>query len=190
MPTKIRAFLAMTIPQTVKKKLGALIHDCQQKAPEVEWIPPEKLHVTLFFFGNVSEVDLMEKMAPAMQKALSSEPPLDLDCGGIGVFPNWKYPRVIWAGITGDTDRLILLHDHLRHVLAPFGVKGDKRQFRPHLTIGRASIIRKDAQVVQLVERLGPIPFGKIPVKNLTLFRSELTNGGAIYTPLKDLPLG
>ena len=190
MPTKIRAFLALTIPPKVRQKLGALIHDCQQKAPEIAWIPPDKLHVTLFFFGSVPETDLLEKMAPVIQKALSSEPPLDLDCSGIGVFPNWKYPKVIWAGISGDTDRLLLLHDHIKHILSPFGVKGDRRQFRPHLTIGRADKIRKEAQIVQFVERLGPIPFGRIPVKTLTLFRSELTNDGSIYTPLKDLPLG
>ncbi len=190
MGTKIRAFLAMTIPQKVRHNLGALIHELESKAPEIQWISPEKLHVTLYFFGNVDETKLLEEMAPAIQRALSSEPPLALDCGGMGVFPNWKYPNVIWAGITGDTDRLLLLHDHIAHILKPFGLKKDKRLFRPHLTIGRADKIRKETHVVRLVEQLGPIEFGAIPVKELTLFRSELTKDGAVYTPLKVLPLG
>lgn len=190
MAPKIRAFLAVTIPQKVRQTVGALIHELQQKAPEVDWLSPEKLHVTLFFFGNVDEVELMEKMVPAVHSALSSEPPLDLECGGMGVFPNWKYPKVIWAGLTGDTDRLLMLHDYIKEILAPFDVKKDRRLFRPHLTIGRGDKIRKDTHVVQLVERLGPIQFGHIPVKELTLFRSELTKEGAIYTPLRVLPLG
>lgn len=190
MTKNIRAFLAMTIPQKVRQKVGGLIQELQQKAPEIHWLSPEKLHVTLFFFGSVDETTLVEKMAPEIQKALSGEPPLDLECGGLGVFPNWKYPKVIWAGITGDTDRLLMLHDHINDVLAPFDVKKDRRLFRPHLTIGRGDKIRKDTHVVQLVERLGPIQFGHIPVKDLTLFRSELTKEGAIYTPLRVMPLG
>lgn len=190
MAKNIRAFLAMTIPQKVRQKLGALTHEFRQKTPEVHWIPSDKLHVTLFFFGNVDEKKLLEEMVPAVQRVISSEPPLDLACGGIGVFPNWKYPKIIWAGITGDTDRLLLLHDHLNHILAPFDLKKDRRLFRPHLTIGRADKIRKDAQIVRLTEQLGPIEFGHIPVKDLTLFRSELTKEGAVYTPLRVLPLG
>lgn len=187
---KIRTFLALTIPQKPRQHLGRLIHELEEKAPEVHWIPPDKLHVTLIFFGNVDEMELKERMVPALQTALATEPPLDLNCGGLGVFPNWKYPKIIWAGITGDTDRLLLLYDHLCHVLTPFGIKKDKRLFRPHLTIGRADKIPKAAPVVRLVEQLGPIEFGKIPVKTLTLFRSELTKDGAIYTPIQVLPLG
>lgn len=190
MSAKIRAFLAMTIPQKVRQKLGVLIHEFQEKAPEVHWIPSEKLHVTLFFFGSVDEKKLLEETIPAVQRVISGEPPLDLDCGGVGVFPNWKYPKIIWAGITGDTDRLILLHDHIKNILAPFDLKRDRRLFRPHLTIGRADKIRKEAHVVRLVEHLGPIQFGHIPVKDLTLFRSELTKEGPLYTPLRVLPLG
>lgn len=180
----------MTVPQKVRKNLDALTREFRQRTPEVEWIPLDRLHVTLFFFGTVDEKKLMDEMIPAVQRVISSEPPLDLDCGGIGVFPNWKYPKVIWAGITGDTDRLLLLHDHINTTLAPFDVKKDRRLFRPHLTIGRADKIRKDAHIVRLVEQLGPIEFGPIPVKELTLFRSELTKEGAVYTPLKVLPLG
>lgn len=180
----------MTIPQKVRQKVGGLIREFQQKAPEIHWIAPEKLHVTLFFFGDVEEKRLLEEMVPAVQRVISSEPALDLDCGGLGVFPNWKYPKVIWAGITGGTDRLLMLHDQIKEIIVPFGVKKDRRLFRPHLTIGRADKIRKEARVVQLVEHLGPIQFGHIPVKDLTLFRSELTKEGAVYTPLRVLPLG
>ncbi len=188
--TKIRAFLAMTIPQKVRQRLGALTREFRQKAPEVDWIPLDKLHVTLFFFGNVDEKRLLGEMVPAVCGVIASEPPLDLDCGGLGVFPNWKYPKIIWAGITGDTDRLLLLHDQIREIMASFDVKRDRRLFRPHLTIGRADKIRKETHIVQLVEHLGPIQFGHIPVRDLTLFRSELTKAGPIYTPLQVLPLG
>lgn len=180
----------MTIPEKVRQRLGALIREFQQKTPEVDWIPPDKLHVTLFFFGSVEEKKLLDDMIPVVKRVLSSEPPLDLDCGGVGVFPNWKYPKVIWAGITGNTDRLLLLHDQIREILAPFGVKKDRRLFRPHLTIGRADKIRKDAQIVRLVEQLGPIQFGHIPVRELILFKSELTKEGPLYTPLRVLSLG
>ncbi|PIR19916.1 MAG: RNA 2',3'-cyclic phosphodiesterase [Deltaproteobacteria bacterium CG11_big_fil_rev_8_21_14_0_20_47_16] len=190
MPNKIRAFLAITIPLKVQKNVEALLKGFRQKAPEVNWFSPEKLHVTLYFFGDVDEQKLMNQMVPAVEAAIKSEPPLDLSCVGIGVFPDWKYPKVIWAGISGDTDRLLLMHEQVVDNLKPFDLKRDKRLFRPHLTIGRADKIRKDAHVVQLVEHLGPIEFGHIPVKELTLFRSELTNDGPIYTPLKVLPLG
>jgi 2'-5' RNA ligase len=190
MSTKIRAFLAMTIPQKVRQNVGALIREFEHRSPEIQWIPPDRLHVTLYFFGQVEEDILLQKVVPVLQQALSSEPPLELSCGGLGVFPNWKYPKIIWAGITGATDRLLLLHEHIGYDLKPFKMKKDRRLFRPHLTIGRADKIRKDAHIIRKVEQLGPIQFGQILVKDLTLFRSELTKEGPIYTPLQVLPLG
>lgn len=187
---KQRLFLAMQMSPKIQQKVGSLIQELQQKAPEITWINRENLHVTLYFFGEVAVEQIERDIIPNVQRVLSSEPPLDLACGGIGVFPNWKYPKVIWAGITGDTDRLLLLHDHLAHAMAAFKFKKDKRLFRPHLTIGRADKIRKDAHVVQLVEHLGPIVFGQMRLETLTLFRSELTKTGPVYTPVHVFPLG
>ncbi|MBI2346334.1 MAG: RNA 2',3'-cyclic phosphodiesterase [Deltaproteobacteria bacterium] len=183
---KIRSFLAFDMPPVVKQTLGALIADLRRMGPDLKWAVPEQLHVTLRFFGAVEESLLSGAIATAIRGVTATERPHAVHCAGLGVFPNWKYPRVIWAGFAGDTEPVIALHDRLAKALENFPLKPDERVFRLHLTIARAKGHPPPA-LVKTVESLGPIEFGKVPIDQLTLYKSQLTRSGSIYTPLVEL---
>jgi 2'-5' RNA ligase len=109
---------------------------------------------------------------------------------GVGVFPNWRYPRVIWAGLSGDVDETIELHNKLENAFVAYKIKRDERAFRLHLTLGRAkSPLKNPSALVGLVEKLGGKEFGDIHIDQLILYRSQLTREGPIYTALKKFPL-
>lgn len=182
---KHRAFLAIDIPVKVQQALGNLINDLKKMESGVSWGKPEQFHVTLRFFGDVEEDLLLGNIATEIERVTSSMPSHRLECEGVGVFPNWKYPRIIWAGFAGDTEPTLTLHDRLSGALKPFPLKPDDRVFRLHLTIGRAKNITSKGQLVKTVESLGPVRFGAVPIGHITMYKSQLTRGGAIYTPLK-----
>ncbi len=184
----IRAFLAFTIPTPVRKALSLLARDLQQYTDDVTWTLPEKFHVTVQFFGEIDDAELLGPIAEHIRTQVARiEAPL-LDCTGVGVFPNWKYPRVIWTGFSGATESLLQLHEQLQTQFARIGVPPDERRFRLHLTIGRAKTIRHPAALVKRVESLGPLHFGEVAVPALTLYKSQLTNDGSIYTALERFP--
>ena len=185
----IRAFLAFDIPGKVKTPITRLIADFTAKEKGVRWMDPEKMHVTMRFFGSVDEDLLMGDISGAIKSAVSGFKPAKLLCQGIGVFPDWKYPRVIWAGFSGETERVLDLHTALSNALAGFDLHEDKRRFRLHLTIGRAKARLKKSPLIDLVEKLGPVKFGEVLVDRLVLYKSLLTKNGPIYTPLREFVL-
>jgi len=183
---KIRSFLAFDIPKDVRQKLAKLINDFAAKETGVRWLDPETLHVTMKFFGDVDEELLLGDISRDIEEVTSKTIPFSLDCTGLGVFPNWKYPQIIWAGFLGDSEPVLNLKDALDSSLAKYALKKDARAFRLHLTIGRAKEIKGSGKLATLISGLGPISFGRVSVKGLTLYKSVLTKTGSIYTPLKE----
>lgn len=185
-----RAFLAFDIPDGVRRAVAALIQDLQQYSDDdVQWTAPEQLHVTMRFFGSVPEALLQGEIATRIAHTIMRYAPLTIDCSGVGVFPNWKYPRVIWVGFAGPVESMLHLHDELNHACAGLPIAADERQFRLHLTLARAGRSHFRAALVKRVESLGPIDFGAVPVEHLTLYKSQLTKSGSVYTALKSFNL-
>lgn len=182
---KVRSFLAFDIPSKVKQPLGRLIADFSKKEMGVRWIPAENLHVTMKFFGDVDETLLLGDISSAIEKITSNLKTVTLDCQGLGVFPNWKYPRIIWAGFIGDSQPVLDLYSELDGALASFQLKKDARAFRLHLTIGRAKELKSTGILMNLINELGPINFGSVTIDHLTLYKSVLTREGSVYTALK-----
>lgn len=186
---KIRSFLAFDIPAEVRKKLASVISDFKEKEKGIRWADPGNIHVTMRFFGSVEEELLNGELSEKIELATRGFGTARLNCMGIGVFPNWKYPRVIWAGFSGETGKVITLHDKVESFLSPFNLHEDRRQFRLHLTVGRTKKRLKNTPLLKLVEKLGPVNFGEVVVNRLVLYKSQLTKTGSIYTPLREFEL-
>lgn len=182
---KIRSFLAFDIPVDVRAKLEKVIKGLAEKESRVRWTRPENMHVTIKFFGSVEEELLLGPVSEVIQAAVRTNPTALLECRGIGVFPNWKYPRVIWAGFAGETKKVIDIQKGVEAALNGFDLHHDNREFKLHLTLGRVKGILKNSPIVGLLGKLGTIPFGEVAVKKLVLYKSVLTKEEAVYTPLR-----
>jgi 2'-5' RNA ligase len=188
---KIRSFLAFDIPDGVKEELGKAIAVLSPKVRGLRWVRPDRMHCTIRFFGDVEEELLMGRLSDVIEREVRHQTPIGLAAHGIGVFPNWRYPRVLWAGIEGETDAIISLHAKLEEAFSEFGLVHDPRVLRLHLTLARAKAPIKDGEaLVGMVEKMGEQDFGAFRVDSLTLYKSVLTREGPIYTPLRSFQLG
>lgn len=177
------------MPSPVKMKLVKLIQDFSEKEKRVKWVDPENMHVTIKFFGDIEEDVLNSQIIPVIEKVVNEFGNIKLASEGMGVFPNWKYARVLWAGFTGDVERILVLHDRIEASLAHLDLHKDKRQFRLHLTLGRSTKELKNTPIVNLIEKLGTLRFGVVNVEKLILYKSVLTKNGPVYTELKSFTL-
>ena len=127
-----------------------------------------------------------------MRQAAAGTPPFTLTVEGLGVFPNWRRPQVIWIGIGGETETLLQLQTQIEQAMATLDFEPENRPFHPHLTLGRVNR-RAGAQYRrQLGEALQSyaVPLlGQLHVQEVSLMRSQLNPKGAIYTRIAAYPL-
>jgi 2'-5' RNA ligase len=186
----IRAFVALELPEGVRRELAGLQKQLAEAGKGVKWVRPEGIHLTLKFLGSVEE-DRIEAITQAMEAAAASCGALRLKLKGVGAFPGLARPRVVWVGLVGDTERLGLLQRELETRLAALGWAPEARPFAPHLTLGRVKEpVRGKSPLAEAILRLSGVePEGDFEAAELVLFRSELKPGGAVYTKLRSVRL-
>ena len=157
----------------------------------VRWVDPEGIHLTLKFLGDI-EPALVEDVLRAMEQAASGTAPFQLHLDGLGVFPNLRRPRVLWAGVGGDMDALGALQEKVEAAMEGLAFPRERRAFSPHLALGR---VRDTISAVARQRVGGLVSQGSLdgadpwPVNAVHLMRSNLTPDGAVYTSLGSVSL-
>lgn len=184
----IRAFLALDLPAGYQAGLAAVQDALRRSGADVRWTAVGNIHLTLKFFGDISE-DQVEALAAAAGRVAGACRPFTLTARGVGAFPGPKNPRVIWLGLSGQTDILANLAADLDQACATLGFAPEKRRFTPHLTLGRVRSGQGRESLQQALETLVLPEFPEFQVRQLVLYRSTLRPQGALYTPVRQISL-
>ena len=176
-------FVAIKIP--VRKKLEETIFSLQEKLKDekIKWVDPDNLHLTLFFLGDTPD-PLLPDITSGLSKLAETSMQLKIRCSGLGVFRDFRDPKVIWVGIEPNPV-LADLQSGIRSVLTELGFKPDNRPFSPHLTIGRPKWIRDKTTFRESIEAKNVGLFQESVVHEIILFESILTGRGPIYRSVK-----
>jgi 2'-5' RNA ligase len=157
----------------VRAQLEDHITRLRKEIPDVaaSWSRVENIHLTLKFFGNV-DVDRIGATSAAIDRALKGIAPFEIEVGKTGSFRS----QVLWIGVSDPTETLTALHERLG---------SEDRAYKPHLTIAR---IRRPAGARRLVEAHRQMQFESVSVKvkEVVLFRSELSPKGSKYTAISN----
>ncbi len=183
----VRAFIAVDLPPDLRQALGRVSRHLQEQLAgvPVRWVPPENIHLTLKFLGNLP---LLQEM---LRGEVADRRPFEFGVGGLGAFPDLKQPRVIWVGVKGP-DELEALHYVVEVAMERLGYAREGRPFTPHLTLGRVSRNASPREIRQVSEvlRKTKVGFlGSARVEEVHLYRSDLRPTGAVYTRLFTAPL-
>ncbi len=187
---KIRSFLAFELPGEMKSIVSQVSQGLRPFPLNVRWVRETNIHLTVVFMGEVPSEQL-ESIEETVSRVCQASGPFHIWLKGVGLFPGMRKPRVLWIGVEGDIERLGEFRDALQEGLVPFGVKEERRPFRPHLTLGRFKKGGKgDRALVQALDRFEGLTSPRETLSELALFKSELKRDGAVYTRLKAWPLG
>ena len=186
-PEQLRLFVAVTLPPEARDALARVIATLRDAGLRgVRTVAPEGVHVTLKFLGNV-EAGRVPALAEALDAAAGGVAPFELAVEGAGAFPDARAPRVLWAGVAGDTDALAALARRVDEACAGLGFPRERRAFSPHLTIARlrasatAEDRRRAAEALAAIRLDDVTPFA---VDAVRLIKSTLTPSGAVYETL------
>lgn len=126
-------------------------------------------------------------MAEAIAEAVRADRPAGfvLQLGGAGTFMRGRLARVVWLGLSAGVEPAKELARLVEARCRAAGLAPETRDFSAHLTLARAR------------DRVGAPPpdLGSPPVLpqwragELVLYRSHLGRAGAVYEPLRTIPL-
>ena len=193
----MRTFVAVELPFSLRAWLADLqryIADTLDQAgarEAVRWTPAENIHLTLRFLGEATETQrrqLNEGLAPLVAAHVR----FDLALSGIGCFPNYRRPSVVWTGVIGQLALLNALQRPVEKLAQAAGFVAEERPFSPHLTIARTRRDVSPALLAKLGDALktlsgDPAAARRSPpltVRSIALLHSDLRPAGPLYTPL------
>jgi 2'-5' RNA ligase len=183
-PVMIRTFIAVPVTNPVREAVGGLIRKLSSSGADVKWIAAKNIHITLKFLGEIKP-DRVDQVVEAV-RLLSKHPPIHAVLEGTGVFPNWKRPNVLWAGVTTGKEEFVRLARDTEDCMAGLGFEREARPFSPHLTIGRVRSMKRIEALPSLMEGFGPVEW---TVSTIYVMKSELTPAGPIYSVLAYIEL-
>lgn len=188
----VRLFVALALPVEIADLLRGLMADLRKGfqfagcAPR--WVGDDALHLTLAFLGE-RPASLVAEIEQALGSAARPFGEQRLEIAHLGVFPHWRRPGVLWAGVRDRTRQLIELHARVNDALLPFDYTPEDRPYRPHVTLARFKSGKGIAAAEKLVHQHDDFRFGPFAANELALFRSELLPSGARYHRLATLGL-
>jgi 2'-5' RNA ligase len=186
---KIRTFVAVPLPDNLRKRAVQVAGELAAIAPDVKWVESHCLHWTLQFLSNVDQREIPEICA-AVAEGVLEVGPFDLQILGAGAFPTPDRPRTLWLGVGQGLEEMIALQAAVEKSLEPLGFRGEARRYKPHLTIGRPGRGEPPRELAAQLAALADFDAGTMLVDEVVVYSSELTRQGPIYEALGFAPLG
>lgn len=176
-----RLFVAVDLGDEARRAVRAYL--AQLPPPPGRATRPEGWHLTLRFLGP-TDPSRRARLEAALQRHVRAQP-FVVRLGSPGAFPQPGRARVLWLGLTDGTEALAALAAQVEAAARAAGFPAEARPFAAHLTLSRL----QPPQPLPAAWRAAPPANVLVPVERVTLFRSHLRPGGAVYEPLLQLPL-
>ena len=167
----IRLFAGIPVPDRIGQALARI----KQPLPGAKWVEPENYHITLRFAGDIDNA-IAHEFADFLSR-------IDVDAFSLGITGLGAFggndPRVLWAGIE-PSEGLMALQRATEMAARSAGLKPERQQFKPHVTLARLRHSRPDA-VSKLLQHHGALESPAFLVDRFVLYSSKPRTGGGPY---------
>lgn len=174
----LRIFFAITPPEEIHQSLISLIQVLRKKYPTVKWTRQENLHITLQFLASVREQDI-ELLTENVHKEINSTSSFQIHFEKLELFPTIYRPSVVSLSASPNDTQADLARLIGKGIEAT-GYEIEHRAFRSHLTLAR---LDRNFKVMFDFSQF-EIPAPSFLVDEITLYKSELSRQGSIYSKI------
>ncbi|MEO6508322.1 MAG: RNA 2',3'-cyclic phosphodiesterase [Patescibacteria group bacterium] len=175
----MRLFLGIDLPEEIKKQLFHDIDKLRTHHPAFRWIEPKNYHITVQFFGEVSNPELVTKRLKDILYDAES-----------------FYMTSLNLETVADKKILLYLNFYRQKKLEKIVKKIEEdlgedknREYMPHISLSRSSLSSKQ-QYYALQREIGMMDINiEFEVKKLTLFESNIAGKTPVYTKISEFKL-
>ena len=168
----IRLFAAVPLPD----EIAAALARRQTGLAGARWRTADQLHLTLRFFGEVRE-DVARDLDVELSAVGGG--PFEIVLQGAGAFGEGQDIHAVWAGVA-ESEALRRLAAACESAARRAGLKPERRQYRPHVTL--AYLRRPDPdKVAAWIQANNLLKSPPIEVDRFGLYSSFLAGEGAQY---------
>lgn len=180
-----RAFIALDLPDELRNVCTEIQAKIRQSGQiRASYIRPENMHLTLKFLGDI-DADRMRMTCENISGIGEGTVfPFPVRLSALGVFTPDKI-RVVWAALSSMT--IHSLHSRIDRALRP--LFAPEHNFVSHVTLLRPKTIDNSGAFLDLLDSI-ELPLTRtFPIASYSLYTSNLTPEGAIYTTVARYPL-
>jgi RNA 2',3'-cyclic 3'-phosphodiesterase len=162
--------------------LGGFLTACAAMATAFRWTPISNLHLTIRFVGSIDR-----QVVESIADRLAAQPlaGFDLEPGDVGTFKRGRLVRVVWLGLRSGEDAAGALAAKVEAQCVAAGLEAEPREYRAHATLARAR--PRDGSMLPPLPALPRLAPWR--ATELILYSSHLSKSGAVYEPIRTLPL-
>lgn len=160
----------------------ALVDISKRALPEHRLTPPEQVHLTVQFIGDVAAADV-EEAGISLQRACAGIGPFRLEAVSLRAFPPRGAARLLAIETTAPAE-VMELHRRLAQRFSRATRRQPADRFVPHLTVCR---FRREEPDFAGWQEEAELP--AIEVASIRLVRSVLHPEGAEHRCLREVPL-
>ena len=187
----MRVFIAIDIDEQIRKGLGRLQNEMRSKVDikkgDVKWVNPDVMHLTLKFLGEIKDVQAVD-VCNITKDVAGRHESFELEVETVGYFGG-RSARVLWVGTGQNCENLLQLQSDLEQELASAGWPGETRKFSGHLTLCRVRNSKAGVKLAQMTERYKDFKLGTVSADSVSVYQSQLTQKGPVYTVLGNYKL-
>ena len=153
---------------------------------DLKTVGRDNLHFTVKFLGEVSDDTVKEVDRRLEGLALSS---FDVQVRGVGAFPDLRRPRVVWAGLSRESEGAMSERAAV-FIGALEGVgKPEDHEFHPHVTLARVKSPLNGGALASFLQLNAARDLGETRITSLKLKSSLLSPSGPAYTDVREYGL-
>lgn len=167
----MRFFIALEIPDSSKDEIKQIQQQLRHLVPDLRLTEPEKLHLTIAFIGEQAN-SLTDDLTNIINQATRDIPPFTITPAYLDGFPNLHHAQILWVGVKGDSDKLMILRERIKDGLVGLGIEVDERRFVPHIAIAKVNNFKLDPKVEEKIQQLMQQNFAPIQIHSVKLFES------------------
>lgn len=160
---------------------------CFGYGDKVRLICDVRWHITLKYIGGFP-ISRISEFAGKLRDGFRQNDGGNLVIEGAGFFGSMRAPKVLWAGVS-KAEWLDELNRTAENLCLETGISVSPKPFTPHLTLARIRQIERPIRLIDEVKRHEGTRWYQQKVKEVVLYKSDLTTDGPVYSVINRFEL-